>query len=432
MGLLKSVGSAEPRFVPHKKSRVTSLLSALTGARNRQISELGASKLAYLHQMSRMTTRPANKPDSTEELAVRLFDPFLTHPLTEHVSDFPDLDGDTTLADCFGILPDDRIGNVWSDPGKLVVHLPAQALHDLTPENRVTIKIPRHGASSPWRKTAPRISRCGISEARRLDQYYTDENLAKRLYAVFVQMYGADRFLMVEPSAGRGAFLKLMPAGSIGFDVDPQFKGIWRTDYLTAEIDSARQFAVIGNPPFGQKASLAIRFFNYSARFARVIAFILPLSACKASIENKFDSRFHLVYQEYLPENAFVFMSEPKSVPAVFQIWECRDIPRTLRQLAKKHPDFDFITSGLADFVITRNGGNAGKIHRDFTRSKLSNYFVRSVDRTVAGIIRVEHIMRMLDFASIATKAAGARSLAMGEIVELYSSFCERLAQGSD
>ena len=52
-------------------------------------------------------------------------------------------------------------------------------------------------------------------------------------------------------------------------------------DYLTLDMsglyqDGCDKYLVIGNPPFGKISSLAVKFFNKSAEYADVIAFIVP------------------------------------------------------------------------------------------------------------------------------------------------------------
>ena len=64
---------------------------------------------------------------------------------------------------------------------------------------------------------------------------------------------------------------------------------------------------VIGNPPFGRVSSLAIKFFNYSAKWANVIAFIIPRTFRKTSIQNKLNNNFHLIYDEEIPNKPCCF-----------------------------------------------------------------------------------------------------------------------------
>lgn len=260
----------------------------------------------------------------------------------------------------------------------------------------------------------------------RLDQFYTEWSIAERLYAVVACLFDLAQFLMVEPSAGDGAFFRLMQVGSLGFDLDPKWPGLITTDFLGIRVSSDRDILVLGNPPFGRNASTAKRFFNRAALQAKVIAFILPRSFRKASVENCLDTAFHLIHEEDLPRNAFRFRSRPRDVPAVFQIWVRRDIPRALRPIETRHPDFEFLkTAELremdraeraagADFCIQRVGADAGRVHHDFGMSPSSHYFIKG---------DVEWIMSRLDFASVARDVAGNPSIAKGEIIRLYRDF---------
>lgn len=247
-----------------------------------------------------------------------------------------------------------------------------------------------------------------------LDQYYTRSDVAAHFYAVFRDHFDPARFLMVEPSAGTGAFLALLPQGSLGFDVDPKYPGIRTADFLTVQIVSDRATAIIGNPPFGKNASLAVRFFNHAARQSNVIALILPRTFRKASIINRLDPAFHLLREEVVPDDAFLFRSRPYNVPAVFQVWERRGTQRAPWLLETRHPDFEFTTPDRADFAIQRVGARAGRVHHDVTASPSSHYFIRG---------NVEAVMAALDFASVVGNVAGNPSLSKSEIVALYRAY---------
>ena len=250
-----------------------------------------------------------------------------------------------------------------------------------------------------------------------LDQYYTCQQVARKLYGVFQEYFDPNQYQLVEPSAGTGSFFRLMPHGSLAFDVDPKYPGIRTADFLCVEIRSEREVAVVGNPPFGRNASMAVRFFNHAAWQASVIALILPRTFRKASIENRLDRNFHLIHEETVQCDAFLFRSKPYDVPAVFQIWERRDDLRELRHVAIHHPDFSWTTADRADFGIQRVGARAGRVHRDFTKSPSSHYFIRG---------NVEPIMKRLNFAKVALNVAGNPSLSKSEIVSLYRQLTGR------
>lgn len=250
----------------------------------------------------------------------------------------------------------------------------------------------------------------------RLGQYYTLDAVAEKFWATFQEHFNPAQYLMVEPSAGTGSFLKLSPVGSLAYDVDPKYPGIQTADFLTVTLPRGRPIAIIGNPPFGKNASMAVRFFNHAAWQSSVIALILPRSFRKASIQNRLDPAFHLVHEEVVPDDAFLFRSRPYNVPAVFQIWERRSEPRKRWPVETKHPDFEFTKPERADFAIQRVGARAGRVHRKFRASPSSHYFIRG---------DVEAVMAQLDFASVTGNVAGNPSLSKSEIVHLYRQWSE-------
>lgn len=83
-----------------------------------------------------------------------------------------------------------------------------------------------------------------------------------------------------------------------------------KTDYIT-----------IGNPPFGNRSKLATDFFNKAASMSDVIAFIVPVSFMKWSVQKNLSANFALHSYMYLEPESFSSNGEPYSVRTVFQIW---------------------------------------------------------------------------------------------------------------
>lgn len=260
---------------------------------------------------------------------------------------------------------------------------------------------------------AGKCERCVL--ARKLDQFYTHDDVAKEMYDWFCTHFDPNELVFVEPSAGRGAFSRLFPRDSLAYDVDPQGPGIIKADFLSTPLPKAGRVAVVGNPPFGKNASMAVKFFNHAATKAEVIAFIVPLTFQKTSLQNRLNLNFHCIAEKVVPQNAFTLSGNSKHVPTVFQIWVKGSKPRVKVNLPKTHPDFDFTSAEKASFAIQRVGANAGKVHHKFTLSKSSHYFLRE---NAAG---VEAAIRLIDFVAVARRTAGNPSLSKTEIVELYA-----------
>lgn len=122
-----------------------------------------------------------------------------------------------------------------------------------------------------------------LAIARRLGQFYTHPEVAVYFLGIFQARYGSTRYQMIEPSAGAGAFLDVMSAGSVGVDIAPGHPDVWKADLLKICISSSAPIAFLGNPRFGRNSNLAIAFVNRAAAQSDVVAFILPRTARKAS-----------------------------------------------------------------------------------------------------------------------------------------------------
>ena len=164
-----------------------------------------------------------------------------------------------------------------------------------------------------------------------LDCFYTLPEVAREcrdsLYAIMTDDYAdLDRYQFVDPGAGAGAFYNLMPEGRrIGVDVFPLRHEFIQQDYLTwAPPHSPNPYAVLGNPPFGYRAWLALAFLNHSATFADYIGFVVPMafqSDGKGSPKHRVKGA-ELVLSERMPDNAFVdARGQSVKLNALWQIW---------------------------------------------------------------------------------------------------------------
>jgi len=113
------------------------------------------------------------------------------------------------------------------------------------------------------------------------DQFFTPETTAKYCYSKFKEVFkkynnSEKEYTFIEPSAGNGVFLKLLPIERrCGLDIEPKFNEIIEQDYFNWNPDENKKYVVIGNPPFGLRGQLALKFINHS-KFAEYVCFILP------------------------------------------------------------------------------------------------------------------------------------------------------------
>ena len=261
-----------------------------------------------------------------------------------------------------------------------------------------------------------------MSSARELDQFYTSRTASKNCFdflARNVSLTDTDTFL--EPSAGDGAFFELMPAGRrLGVDLEPKHPEVVHQNFLTEFVPHrvAGRWISAGNPPFGRNASLAVKFFNKAAEFSEVVAFVIPLTFRKQSLQKRLDPNFILVAELELPLQSFVFEGKPKAVPCCFQVWQRSTVQRKVLDLPLTHADFDFCMPEEADFAIRRVGGLAGKILRDFKGySPKTNYFVRSKIDVEVLLARLADI----DWTDTKGNVAGNPSISKRELVGKYT-----------
>ncbi|MFW2545475.1 hypothetical protein ACN2XU_22835 [Primorskyibacter sp. 2E107] len=268
--------------------------------------------------------------------------------------------------------------------------------------------------------------------ANPLDKFYTRPETAQsclqHLWHVLPDL-SADLF--VEPSAGDGTFLDLLPEPRVGIDISPDAPGIIAADYLTWQPDQdARRIVFVGNPPFGKNASLAIRFFNRAAEYAEVIAMILPASLMKGSMQSRLDRRFHLVSEMPLHDELFRVGDHRHPVHTVFQVWQRRPTLRPKCVGQTKHQDFRFVAAASeADFAVRRIGGRAGAIlplpvgastARGYSPN--SNLFIKAVGSAPE---IVEARFKRLDFSDCRRQVASNPSVSKREIVALYDAQLE-------
>ena len=144
-----------------------------------------------------------------------------------------------------------------------------------------------------------------MTKTNKLDKFYTQDKVAKYCVSIVERLYGLD-YLMIEPSAGDGVFLKYLN-NYIAYDIDPKNDNIIKLDYLKENLNllNKEKNIVIGNPPFGKKAKLAIDFINKSFNYSNIVAFILPIQFLKYSAQKNINKNAKLIFSELLGPNSF-------------------------------------------------------------------------------------------------------------------------------
>ena len=158
------------------------------------------------------------------------------------------------------------------------------------------------------------------------DQFFTPTDVAQKCWETFqreIQLPIQD-YTFIEPSAGDGSFLTVLPHGSIGLDIEPRSSAVQTQDYLTWKpSDTSRKYIVFGNPPFGLRGHLALNFINHSHPFADYVCFILPQSfeSDGKGSPRKRVKGYNLIYSERLSAMFYSPEKHQVRVNGVFQIW---------------------------------------------------------------------------------------------------------------
>jgi hypothetical protein len=246
------------------------------------------------------------------------------------------------------------------------------------------------------------------------DQFYTRPDIAN-LCVEFLRLHVQGNAPWIEPSAGDGAFLSIVD-GAIGYDIEPRHPRVRQADFLT--VDLPEECVIFGNPPFGRQASLAKQFIQHAAPKAKYIAFILPRSFTKPSMQKAFPPSFHLVASMTLPDNAFRLNGRPYDVPCVFQVWVKRDTYRETTP-GVLPTGFSFVKkTDPYHLAFRRVGGTAGRcsLPSDLLAVQC-HYFLRLDDPTC-----VENVVAQSLAHVFPTNTTGPRSLSKDEATRFLNT----------
>lgn len=253
-----------------------------------------------------------------------------------------------------------------------------------------------------------------------LDQFYTKKYIAEICYNKILEMFSEKKFsIFFEPSAGSGAFYDRFPINKrLGIDLDPKSDEIEKKDFFDYVAPVGEIIATIGNPPFGKNASLAVKFFNKAAEFSEIIAFIVPKTFQKKSVQNKLNLNFWLLLSMDLPKYSFLLNNESYNVPCCFQIWKKSEVKRQVSPISLENDFFSFVKKIEGDLAVRRVGGRTGKATLDIaTCAEVSHYFLKTKAKISSDLL-VDKINNV-DFDKIINATAGVKSLSKPEFVEL-------------
>lgn len=161
------------------------------------------------------------------------------------------------------------------------------------------------------------------------DQFFTPEKTAKYCYNKFIELIkeyedSIEDYTFIEPSAGNGVFLKILPENKrVGFDIEPKCEEIVKQDFLEWKPTLNKKYIVFGNPPFGLRGQLALKFINHSSEFADYVCFILPqlFESDGKGVPRKRVKGLNLIHSEKLDTSFESPEGKNINVECIFQIW---------------------------------------------------------------------------------------------------------------
>lgn len=138
------------------------------------------------------------------------------------------------------------------------------------------------------------------------DKYYTPNHVVEEVVSI-VKWLNLPISNIIEPSAGNGAFIESLSDAFQNteinyYDLHPEHSSIKEQDFLTLDVPYQKDRLVIGNPPFGNRNSLSVKFYKKAITLGDYVAFILPIS----QLDNtKQMYEFDLIYSKDLGANKY-------------------------------------------------------------------------------------------------------------------------------
>ena len=189
------------------------------------------------------------------------------------------------------------------------------------------------------------------------DQFYTSKKSSEYCFNKTIEVLsglGIDlrEYNYIEPSAGDGSFYSLLPEDRrVGVDIEPKCGGVIQSDFLSWKPVSVKNICV-GNPPFGLRGNLALKFINHASTFSDFVCFVLPQlfdsdgkGSCKSRVRG-----LNLIHSEIIGSDFYYPSGKEVKVNVVFQIWS------KYHQIEKESFNLD----GIIKLYSLSDGGTPG------------------------------------------------------------------------
>jgi len=189
------------------------------------------------------------------------------------------------------------------------------------------------------------------------DKYYTPPELAARLTDMTLDIIGRENISeIIEPAAGNGSFHNLFLTYK-AYDIEPESPYIIKQDYLTLEEEYKKGRLYIGNPPFGPRNSMSLKFLKKHKLHGDYIAYIQPIQMLDGSLQFY---EFDLIHSEDLG----IINYSGVELRCCFNIWS-----RPKNNILNKKPNLKLKDVVIKEYRRNTTTYSADKITPDFDYS---------------------------------------------------------------
>jgi hypothetical protein len=188
--------------------------------------------------------------------------------------------------------------------------------------------VPTHYQFDLYELLGEKIDYTQFTEKEK-DQFFTSKDTVTKCMNILYDKLSElgveyENYDFIEPSAGDGSFYLQLPEGRrIGLDIEPRHDEIIESNFLNWYPETEKPYITVGNPPFGLRGNLALRFINHSSKFSEFTAFILPQifeSNGKGNCMSRVES-MNLIHSERVESDFHYPNGEEVKVNVIFQIW---------------------------------------------------------------------------------------------------------------
>lgn len=268
-----------------------------------------------------------------------------------------------------------------------------------------------------------------VGKKHNLDKFYTDPSIIQNL----INHLSLDTYdLIIEPSAGNGAFLSYLPIEkTIALDIEPEIDNnqqiiIFKQDWFNYQISNHYDnILLVGNPPFGERNNLSRQFIIHALQFKNVqtIAFILPNVSKKHTNQKIFPENWRLAKIIDLPDNSFLLNNEPYHVPCSFFIWTVLPGIVDLRfneKLYQSHPDFHFSTKDDFDFFVMGASPSVIKLPQEITKNNRGYYIKAYIEPSI-----LKKNIQSISWSKLGNSSAngGVSWFSKPEFIQVYDAY---------